>query len=324
MTQVQCLLCPTGCVLSHGQRGDCKARENFNGELKTLVYGKPCAIHIDPIEKKPLYHFYPGTSIFSIATAGCNLHCKYCQNWEISQSFPENVSSYDLSAQKLVDEAVQRGMQSIAYTYNDPVVFYEYTYDISVLAKQRGIKNVLVTAGYINKEPIDELSLVTDAANIDLKGFSEDFYQEITGGSLAPVLDSIKRFYQNNVWVELTNLIVPSINDDLGMIREMCEWIKKEVSADVPLHFSRFYPMHKLKNLPPTPADILVKARDTAKKVGLNYVYVGNVFVENGPTTFCPKCGSVVIDRRGYVILENNLKKNLCGKCGEKIPGRFF
>ncbi|MBU0650522.1 AmmeMemoRadiSam system radical SAM enzyme [bacterium] len=323
MSSVECMLCPTHCVLEEEQTGSCRVRINLGGKLQTMAYGNPCSVNIDPIEKKPLFHFYPGSSIFSIATAGCNLHCKFCQNWEISQTSPDNVRNYDMPPQKIIDSVKSKNIDSIAYTYTDPVAFFEYAYDTCSLAKQNMIKNVLVTAGYINQEPLLEFCKVADAANVDLKGFSDKFYVDICGGHLQPVLDTLVTMKKQNVWLEVTNLIVSSLNDDIGMIKEMCEWIKSNLGADVPLHFSRFYPMYKMRNLPLTSEQILREARETAMKVGLNYVYIGNLYVPGAEDTVCPQCNATVIERRGYSILSYSLKGNKCVKCGKEIAGRF-
>lgn len=302
-------------------RGDCRARINLNGKLHTLTYGDPCAVHIDPIEKKPIFHMLPGSTSFSIATAGCNLHCKYCQNWSISQVPPEETENIDMPPEKVVALALEGGCKSISYTYSDPVVFYEYMLDTAKLAKQKGLRNVAVTAGYINKEPLLELCPYIDAMHIDFKGFTEEFYDTVCSATLQPVLNTIKTCHDQGVWIELVNLIVPTMNDDSKKIEEMCVWIKNTVGKDTPLHFSRFYPMYKFKNLPLTPEETLVQAREVALKVGLNYVYVGNIPGTPGETTFCPQCKKIVIGRIGYSVKENNLAKGACKFCGYKIPG---
>jgi pyruvate formate lyase activating enzyme len=285
------------------------------------VYGNPCAIHTDPIEKKPIYHMLPGSMSFSIATAGCNLHCKYCQNWEISQSIPEETNNTDMPPEKVVELALKSGCDTISYTYTDPVVYYEYALDTSKLAKEKGLRNILVTAGYINTEPLFELCKYIDAAHIDLKGFTEDFYANVCSGTLQPVLNTIQTMHEEGVWIELINLIIPTLNDDFIKIEEMCKWIKSNIGPDVPLHFSRFYPMYKLKNLPLTPEETLTQARDIALKTGLNYVYVGNIPGHPGENTFCPQCKKIVIGRIGYSIREKNILNGNCKFCGHKIPG---
>lgn len=299
-------------------------RLNQNGKLYTLVYGKPCAVHIDPIEKKPMYHMLPRSTSFSIATAGCCMHCKYCQNWEISQAFPEDTPNYDLLPENLVKVAGEKGCSSIAYTYTEPTIFYEYMIDSCRLARARNIKNVYVTCGAVNPEPLAELTPVMDGANVDLKAFTNEFYIKVVGGTKEPVMHSIKYLYENGVITEVTNLVVPTLNDDFGMIREMCEWLAGEVSRDVPLHFSRFHPTYKLRHLPPTPYLTLTKAHKIAKDAGLKYVYVGNVLEREYQNTYCPGCGKIVIARAGYRVLYVDVTADgHCEHCGEKIYGMF-
>ena len=318
--KVQCELCPRLCILAPGQRGECRARENIQGELISLVYGSPCAVHIDPMEKKPLFHFLPGSPVFSVATAGCNLHCRFCQNWQISQRPPEETQNYDLPPDKLVEAAEKNGCQSIAYTYSEPIVFYEYMYDSSVLAHQRKMKNVMVTAGYINEKPLLELCPVIDAANVDFKG-DADYYREVCLGTVEPVLRTLEIMQRQGVWLEITNLLVPTLNDQPEKIKWLAKWIFDHLGPDVPLHFSRFHPMYKLRNLPPTPLGTMKSARKIAREIGLNYVYIGNVPGLEGESTFCPGCGKVLIKRIGYQILENNLRDGRCKFCGHPIPG---
>ncbi len=318
---VQCQLCPHQCTLAPDDRGICRDRVNKNGKLYSLVYGNPCAVHIDPIEKKPLFHFLPSTTIFSIATAGCNLRCLNCQNWNISQFQPEETNNYDLMPDKVVLAAKQYKCKSIAYTYSEPVAFYEYMYDTSKLAKKEGLKNVWVTAGYINEKPLRELSRVIDAANIDLKSFSEKIYNELNGATLKPVLNCLKIAKEEGIWVEITNLVVPTWTDDLEMIRGMCQWLYKNGFSNTPLHFSRFHPQYKLTHIPPTPISVLNNARKIALDEGIKFVYIGNVPGNKAESTYCPKCKKIVIGRRGYTITENNLESGNCKFCGEPIPG---
>jgi len=318
---VKCELCPRECILGLNERGNCRARINYQGELVTLVYGKPCSAHIDPIEKKPMFHFLPGSRAFSIATAGCNLHCKFCQNWEISQINPEDTDNSDLAPQRVVDLANQSGCRSIAYTYSEPIIFYEYTYDTSALAKKAGIKNVLVTAGFINEKPLRKLCEVSDGANIDIKAFSEDYYRDICGGRLEPVLKACKISAEMGMMVEMTNLIVPTLNDDPEMIKQLCGWILQNMGPEYPLHFSRFFPLYQLRGLPPTPAETLSQARELALKEGLYYVYIGNVEVAGAENTYCPGCKKTLIQRQGYWIGEVNIVDGKCKFCGFKIKG---
>lgn len=322
-TKVQCLLCPFKCVLNVNERGVCQVRVNKNGKLISLVYARPATMHIDPIEKKPMFHFYPGTKAFSIATAGCNLGCKFCQNWQLSQAKPENLPNEYIPPSKLVEMAQIYNSESIAYTYNEPIIFYEYVYDTSILAKQKNIKNILVSAGFINPEPMKKLAKVIDGANIDLKGFSEEYYQKVCFGALKPVLKTLEICLEENVILEITNLIVPTLNDDFTMIKNMVKWIRKNLGDRIPLHFSRFYPMYKLTNLIPTPSETLVKARKIAMDEGLKFVYIGNVIVPDGESTFCPSCQKKLVDRYGYTIKFNKIKNGQCPYCHEKIYGEW-
>ena len=267
--KVKCTLCPFNCVLSLGQTGACKARKNEGGEMVSLTYGKPVSLAIDPIEKKPLFHFYPGTQVFSLGTAGCNLHCNFCQNWQISQASPEKIQNYEISSEQIVQKAIESGSKSIAFTYNEPIIFYEMMLETAKLAKQKGLKTVMVTNGYINKKPLEELAEYIDAANVDLKAFTEKFYKEYTGASLKPVLESMKTLKKKGVFLEVTNLIIPGANDTEKEIRELCEWIKENMGEETPMHFSRFFPAYNLKNVPPTPVETLKTAKKIAEEVGL-------------------------------------------------------
>lgn len=319
---VQCELCPFRCYLPEGSRGICRVRMNVSGKLKTLVYNQPVSVHIDPIEKKPIYHMLPGSRIFSIATVGCNLRCAFCQNWEISQEYPERARGEIMTPERIVDEAIKSGCNSIAYTYSEPIVFYEYVLDTAKLAKEKGLKNVLVSAGYINIEPLRKLAPYFDVIKIDLKGFSEKFYREVVGGELKFVLETLKELNRMGVFVEVVNLIVPTLNDNMDEIKKMCQWIYQNLGRDTPLFFSRFGPQYRLTNLPPTPIETLEKARDVALKTGLRYVYIGNVAGHPSENTYCPACGKILVRRYGYAILENNIAKDgKCPFCGEKIPG---
>jgi pyruvate formate lyase activating enzyme len=319
--EIRCELCPHQCRVSKGKRGLCRVRENRDGKYYSLVYGNPCAIHPDPIEKKPFFHLLPGTVSFSLATAGCNLQCKFCQNWEISQASPEDVFSYDVSPETIVKKAKEIGAYSIAYTYVEPTIFYEYMLDIAQLTKKAGLLNVTHSNGFISPTPLRNLCKVLDAANIDLKGFSESFYRELCSGELNPVLETLKILKEEKVHLEITNLMIPTKNDEMSMVREMCLWIKKELGTDTPIHFSRFYPLYKLRTLPPTPPSTLEKARAVALSAGLEYVYIGNIPGHEAENTFCPKCKKRVIQRTGYMVGEINLKAGKCKFCGKPIPG---
>ena len=318
---VKCMLCPHECLLQNGQRSFCRVREPKGGVLYTLVYELICSAHVDPIEKKPIYHMLPGSLSFSIATAGCNSRCKYCQNWQISQIPPEESRNTILSCDRVSAVAMQNECQSIAYTYTEPIVFYEYMLDAAKIAKTRNIKNIAVTGGFINPEPAKYASKYLDAANIDLKGFDDSYLKETCGQRLDPLLGAIKIMHDEGVWIELTNLVVPTLNDDAKMIRNMCKWITRHLGQDVPLHFSRFWPMYKLRDLPPTPVETLESARDIAMDEGLRYVYIGNIKEHEASNTYCPKCKKAVITRAGYYVTANHIKNSACTFCGEKIAG---
>jgi pyruvate formate lyase activating enzyme len=307
--------------VSKGKRGICRVRENRDGKYYSLVYGNPCAVHLDPIEKKPFFHVLPGTTSFSLATVGCNFQCKFCQNWEISQAFPEDVYSYEVPPEMMVKKAKEIGARSMAYTYVEPTIFYEYMFDIGQLTKREGLLNVTHSNGFMNPGPLKNLCKVLDAANIDLKGFTENFYRELCAGELNPVLETLKTLKKEKVHLEITNLVIPTKNDDMPVLKEMCLWIKRELGADTPIHFSRFYPLYKLKSLPPTPVSILEKAREIASSAGLEYVYIGNIPGHAGENTFCPKCKKMIIRRTGYMVGEVNLKDGKCRYCGKPIPG---
>jgi len=318
---VRCLTCPNRCVLPPDARSRCRSHVNKDGKLYTLVYGNPCAVHIDPIEKKPLYHFLPASHTLSIATTGCSFHCLNCQNWEISQARPEDVRFYDLSPPAVVQESLNRACSSIAYTYSEATTFYEYMLDTSRLAKEKGIRNVWVTNGYINEPPLLELSDTLDAANVDLKGFSESLYASLNAGRLKPVLRTLRILKDRGVWFELTALIVPTYTDDLEMVKNMCHWILENLGADYPLHFSRFYPRYKLTHLPPTPITFLRKARQTAMEMGIHYVYVGNIASAESNHTYCPTCKKKIIERRGYTIEHVGIRGGRCVYCNEPVAG---
>ncbi len=317
---VKCNLCPRYCEIKPGAIGHCRTRRNDNGSLVTIGYANPCAVHVDPIEKKPLYHVLPGAKAFSIAVAGCNLRCKNCQNYTISQSGPLETPNMDLPPHKVVEKAIQAGCTTIAYTYSEPIVWYEYMYDTAKLARKAGLRNLMITCGYINPEPLKELAKYMDAANMDLKGFDNDIYRKLNAGKLQPVLDAIKLAQELGIWVEITNLIVPEWTDKLEVIRKMCIWIRNTVGKDVPLHFSRFSPMYKLAHLYPTPRRILIDAKKIAREEGLNHVYVGNV-AGTDSNTYCPKCRKVLVKRMGYLIAGNKIKNGKCGYCGTAIKG---
>ncbi|MBI5956111.1 MAG: AmmeMemoRadiSam system radical SAM enzyme [Chloroflexi bacterium] len=318
---MKCQLCPKGCIISDGHRGDCRVRENRRGKLHTVVYGNPCAVNNDPIEKKPFYHFYPGTLAFSISTAGCNLHCLYCQNWAISQFPPEETDNIALMPEQVVELALRNRSRSIAYTYSEPVVFYEYMLEAARLGREVGLKSIVISAGYINPGPLRELCRVVDAIKIDLKGFNETFYQKVCDASLRPVLEAMRVIVEEGVHLEIVNLIVPGLNDDEGELREMCRWIVANLGPDIPTHFSRFYPQYKLTNLPPTPVEKLERAWKIAQEEGIHYAYVGNVPGHSADNTYCARCGQLLIVRLGFSVMDNRLTEGKCGYCGNPIPG---
>lgn len=320
---VQCQLCPRRCTLKDGQRGVCRARINKEGTLYTLVYGRPVALHVDPIEKKPFFHVLPSSSSYSIATVGCNMRCIFCQNWQISQGSPGDFDLPYVSPEELVKKALDNNCKTIAYTYTEPTVFYEYMLDIAKLARKKGIKNVVHTCGYINKEPMIELCKYMDAVNVDLKSIEPEFYYELTSGQMPPVLETLKSLKKSGVWIEVTNLVIPTKNDNLETIKKMCLWIKENLGDTVPVHFSRFYPQYQLANLPPTPIDRLEKARQIAEGVGLKFVYIGNVPGSSGENTYCPYCKKILIRRTGYFVTANNIVKGRCKFCQKEIPGIF-
>jgi pyruvate formate lyase activating enzyme len=322
-TNVQCQVCPNRCILSPGDRSICRSKVNIDGKLYSLAYGNPCAAHIDPIEKKPLNHFYPATAIFSIATTGCNFRCLNCQNWEISQRRPEDVRFHELFPSDVVREALKHGCPSIAYTYSEAITYYEYMVDTAKLAREAGLKNVLVSNGYINKTPLLELAKYLDGANINLKSFDDRIYQCLNGGRLQPVLNTFKTLHDVGVWFEMTTLVVPTYIEDPDMIKRMCGWILKELGPDYPLHFLRFFPQYKLTRLPPTPIATLEKFKALALREGIHYVYLGNVPGHEGCHTYCHHCGRTLIERRGYFLNQRNIENGCCKFCGTAVPGRW-
>jgi pyruvate formate lyase activating enzyme len=318
---LKCQLCPNECTIKEGETGDCRTRVTEDNTMYSIVYGNPCSVHVDPIEKKPLFHFKPQSRAFSVATAGCNLACLNCQNWTISQKSPKDTRNYDLMPKDLVASALKNNCDSIAYTYSEPIVFYEYMIDSAKIAHKNGVKNVMISAGYIKERPLRDLCPHIDAANIDLKSFSEDVYMRLNAGSLDEVLNTLKVLKEEGVWLEITNLVVPEWTDDLDMIGKMCNWLYENGFKNTPIHFSRFTPMYKLKHLPPTPVSVLEDARNIALESGLNYVYIGNVPGSEGENTYCPNCKKEIINRRGFYIQESHVKSGKCEFCGESIAG---
>lgn len=319
---VKCGLCPWRCTLAPGQRGVCRTRENIEGKLYTLNYSRPCSINVDPIEKKPFFHFLPGEQAFSLATAGCNVGCKFCQNWQISKITPEESDALYIPPEDIVKLAKRSKAKVIAYTYSEPTVFYEYMIEIASAARKEGLKNVVVSCGYINQEPLKKLLKYIDAYKIDLKSFSEKYYEDIVGAKLEPVLETIKTIKKSGVHLEIVYLVVPTLNDKPDEVREMCRWLIKNVGADVPLHFTRFHPDYKMMNYPSTPVATVDKLRAIAMEEGLNYVFVGNVpSGQKGENTYCPKCKELLILRRGFEVVKNDIVKGKCKFCGHKIYG---
>jgi pyruvate formate lyase activating enzyme len=319
--RVKCTLCPRECQVDDLERGYCGVRENRGGEYFTLVFGRPCAMHVDPVEKKPLYHFLPGSAIFSLATVGCNVNCKFCQNWQISQVRPEQEKSYDAPPPGIVQLTRQSGAPAIASTYTEPVIFYEYVKEIGREAHRQGLKNVMISNGYIKEKPLLELLPYLDAVKIDLKAFTESFYKELVVGELKPVLETLKILIREKMWTEIVYLVIPTHNDGEGELRDMCRWIADKLGPDVPLHFTRFQPQYMLKALPPTPINALETARKIGLQAGLHYVYIGNVPGHAAEHTYCPKCQAVLIRRSGFRIEIQDFKNGSCVKCGQMIPG---
>ena len=318
---VQCHLCSHHCRVSEGKRGICGVRENVGGTLYSLVYGKLIASAVDPIEKKPLFHFLPRSRAYSVATVGCNFRCLNCQNYDISQMpKPQRpISGEDLAPEEIVKAAKHYGCESIAYTYTEPTIFFEYAYETAKLASKEGIKNIFVTNGYITEEALRTLAPYLDASNIDLKSFSDEFYREVCGARLKPVLDAIRLHRELGVWIEITTLVIPSLNDSGENFQKIANFIK-DLDEGIPWHVTRFFPAYKLLDLPPTPLEILERAREIGLDAGLKYVYQGNIPGE-GETTFCPSCGRLIVGRLGYNLTQNNLQDSRCPYCRARIEG---
>jgi pyruvate formate lyase activating enzyme len=320
--KVVCKLCPHQCQVADLERGSCGVRENRGGVYYTLVYGQPCAVHIDPIEKKPLFHYFPGSQAFSLATAGCNFNCRFCQNWEISQRRPEQVQTVDLPAAEVIRQARERNCRLVAHTYSEPVVFFEYMRDCAALGSEKGIPNVMISNGFIQQKPLRELCRLLGAVKIDLKAFTEKFYQEQCGGRLKPVLDTLVTLRGEKTWFEVVVLLIPGLNDGREEIGRMCRWLVRELGGDVPLHFSRFSPTFMLKNIPPTPPATLHEARRVALDAGIRFCYIGNLLSE-AEHTYCPSCGKILLRRLMYSVANEGMKGNRCRFCQAVIPGVF-
>jgi pyruvate formate lyase activating enzyme len=319
--KIKCKLCPRECVIDDRERGYCGVRENHGGTYYTLVHSRVCAAHVDPVEKKPFFHYAPGSLAFSVATAGCNVNCRMCQNWDISQVRPEQVRATRITPRDLAQLARQSRCPSVAYTYSEPVVFYEYMMDAARAARAAGVRNIVVTGGYIQQDPLRELCASVDAVKVDLKGITEKFYKEVVNGELKPILNTIVTLRKQGMWTEIVYLVIPTLNDTDQEFQLLARWVKSELGADVPLHFSRFHPEYLLKNLPITPLRTLERAKAAADAEGLHYVYLGNVPGHPAESTYCPKCRRAVVERMGLAVEAIHLRKGKCQYCGQVVPG---
>ncbi|HTP29950.1 MAG TPA: AmmeMemoRadiSam system radical SAM enzyme [Anaeromyxobacteraceae bacterium] len=321
--RLRCQLCPRDCLLREGQAGFCFVRQNVGGTMMSLAYGRSTGFASDPIEKKPLNHFFPGTQVLSFGTAGCNLGCRFCQNWDISKARLAERRSREYSATNVVDLAIETGCPSIAFTYNDPVIWAEWAIDVAIEAHARGLKTVFVTAGYVADRAREEIFAHIDATNVDLKAFTEDFYRRVTLSHLGPVLETLAWLAKTSVWTEITNLVIPGLNDGPQESRALSEWILRNMGPDVPLHFTAFHPDFKMLDRQPTPPSTLSSARDIAREVGLHHVYTGNVHDRAGQTTCCPGCGTALIERDWHAVRSYRLRGDRCEACGTRLAGRF-
>ena len=322
--EVECEMCPRKCRVGDIERGYCGVRENRDGAYYSLVYGLPCAVHIDPIEKKPLFHFHPGTNAFSLGTAGCNMDCKFCQNWEMSQARPEQTDNVYLPPREVIRRAGQASCTSVAFTYSEPgVVAYEYMLDTAIAGNKFGIKTVMISNGYINREPMLDSAKHLGAVKVDLKAFTEKYYKELCDATLKPVLETLVLLKNSGTWYEIVYLVLPTLNDSDSELASMSRWVVQELGPDVPLHFTRFYPIYKMKKLPQTPISALERARKIAMNAGLHYAYVGNVPGHEGENTYCPSCGKIVVRRIGYSIVEKKLSAGRCSYCKTRIAGHW-
>jgi pyruvate formate lyase activating enzyme len=322
--RVECELCPRACKVADGERGFCGVRENRGGKYVTLVFNRPCSMHVDPIEKKPLFHFKPGTRAFSMATAGCNMECRFCQNWEISQFRPEQVESMHRTPEDIVNAALRTGAGTISFTYTEPVVFIEYMLAVARLGRGRGVPGTVITNAYIKQRPLADLCETAGAIKVDFKGFTDGFYKRYCRGELKPVLDAMKQIAKSGVWLELVHLTIPTLNDSEKDLRGLAAWIRDNLGPFTPVHFTRFHPTYMLKNLPVTPVRTLERAREISLNAGLKYVYAGNVPGHPGENTWCHKCGRLLIRRAGFIVTENVISGGKCPFCSEKIPGVWY
>jgi pyruvate formate lyase activating enzyme len=319
---VKCILCPHNCVIADGKRGICGVRENTKGKLYSLVYGKIAAAHVDPIEKKPLFHYKPGSQSYSISTVGCNFRCVFCQNWDISQhSKGGGIVGQDMTPDDVVKETLQSGCESVSYTYTEPTIFFEFARDVGVLARKEGLGNVFVSNGFTGGEAFEEARRFLDAANVDIKGFTEEYYKKYCGARLEPVLDTCRRMIKAGIWLEITTLVIPTLNDSDKELKGIASFIRDELGVGVPWHVSRFHPDYKLTDLPPTPMETIHRAWRIGKDAGLKYVYAGNIPHEESENTFCPKCGELLVERDWFSVVKNNIPGGKCTECSEKIEG---
>ena len=320
--RIRCHLCEHHCVIDDGKKGVCRVRENHEGILYTFVYGHTISQHVDPVEKKPLYHFHPGSLAYSVATPGCNFHCRWCQNWQISQMPRESefITGNKATPEEIVNSALETGSRSIAYTYTEPTIFYEYAYTTARLAHQAGLANIFVTNGYMSQEMLEMFHPYLDAANVDLKAFTEQIYYRYVGAKLQPVLDNLRLMKKLGIWLEVTTLVIPGINDEPAELWDAAQFLARELGMDTPWHISRFFPAYKMANLPPTPLETLRRAQQIGREEGLKYVYIGNVAVE-GNDTFCPSCGRALIRRHNFGVIFNRILEDRCPACGEPIAG---
>ncbi|MCD4748086.1 MAG: AmmeMemoRadiSam system radical SAM enzyme [Thermoanaerobaculales bacterium] len=319
--KVECGLCPQACVVADAERGTCGVRENRAGKYVTLVHGSVCSVHVDPIEKKPFFHVLPGESALSFATAGCNVECKFCQNWEISQFRPEQVRSWYIPPDELTRLAKRNGAKLTAATYSEPTVFWEYVRDAAVAARKAGLRPVVVSNGYIQAKPLREVLPLLEAYKVDLKAMTEEFYRRYVRGRLKPVLETLEIIRSSGTWLEIVVLLIPGLNDSQAEVKRLSKWVKTNLGPEVPLHFTRFHPTYLMKDLPPTPVSTIERSRDIALAEGLHFVYAGNLPGHPGENTFCPSCRELLIRRVGFTIVENRLQGGACPACKKAIPG---
>lgn len=320
---VQCRLCYLNCLIPPNRRGACHSRENQGGTLYALTYARPVAIHINPVERMPLFHFLPSTNTLSVGSATCNFACKFCINWAIARRKPEEVKSIPVTAEELVQMALRESIPTICFTYNEPTQQYEYVLDVFRLAKAKGLRTTLQTNGGINPEPLEFLRPYTDSVAIDLKGFTDSFYKDIVRGELAPVLRTIELLKERGLWFEIVNLVIPTLNDRSDEISDMCQWIVQHLGPDVPVHFLRFFPAYRLTHLPPTPLRTLERAHNISKEAGINYAYIGNVPGHNYAHTYCPNCEQLLIRRQMFFVSEVGFTDGHCKYCGQMVPGMW-